>query len=374
MNFGENFKRLRKEKDVTQEKIAEALGVSSQSVSRWELSICYPDLELLPSIANYFGVTIDSLLSNDAPSKKQDFDIFNETVNKLSCETTEQIDFIKEYCKKYPEVDYYAYHLVYAIKDHVIGDEQKAEKYMPLMLKNAQRLLETKHRTAIIQLMAMTCYEKELDNWLDKSTYTGFSRRDCLIHRAIARNDAVNDNIQSGLQMIENMAIQLDTRFPDKLGAKRKIEFQRSVLRVIESFGKEGEAPDGWKRYYAYKQLVLAACLFGNGEKEEGWKNFDSAIETLKYVTSLKDEWLDIGDVLFSNLKVSPDWNYAIDEKGNKHKLFGIVRRSFFNMLYIHDLLTNKRWAWFNSVRDTEKYKNAVKWVQVIKDEQSKNK
>ena len=96
MNFGENFKRLRKEKDVTQEKIAEALGVSSQSVSRWELSICYPDLELLPSIANYFGVTIDSLLSNDAPSKKQDFDIFNETVNKLSCETTEQVDFIKE--------------------------------------------------------------------------------------------------------------------------------------------------------------------------------------------------------------------------------------------------------------------------------------
>ena len=55
LNFAENFKRFRKEKGVTQEKVAEVLGVSSQSVSRWELSICYPDLELLPSIANYLA-------------------------------------------------------------------------------------------------------------------------------------------------------------------------------------------------------------------------------------------------------------------------------------------------------------------------------
>ena len=40
LNFAENFKRLRKEKGVTQEKVAEALDVSSQSVTRWELSIC----------------------------------------------------------------------------------------------------------------------------------------------------------------------------------------------------------------------------------------------------------------------------------------------------------------------------------------------
>jgi len=368
LNFAENFKSLRKEKNVTQEAIAEVLGVSSQSISRWELSVCYPDLELLPAIANYFGVTVDKLLSNDTPSKKQDLEIFNQTVNTLSSETTEQIDFIKEYCRKYPEIDYYAYHLVFAIKDHVIGDAQKTEKYMPLMLKNAQRLLETKYRTAAIQLMAMTCDESELDNWLDKSPYTGFSRRDCLIHRAIAQNDAVNDNIQKGLQMIENMAIQLDTRFPDKLGAKKKIEYQRSVLKVIESFGIEGNVPDGWKRYYAYKQLVLSACLFGAKETEEGWKNFDAAMETLKNVVSIRDEWLDIGGALFSELKVSPDWNYAIDKSGNKHKLFGVVNKSFYSMFHIYDLLTNKRWAWFNSVRDTDKYKMAVEWVKEIKD------
>ena len=76
LNFSENFKHLRKEKGDTQEKIAEVFGVTGQTVSRWELSICYPDLELLPSIANYFGVTIDALLSNDNNSKQKDREIF----------------------------------------------------------------------------------------------------------------------------------------------------------------------------------------------------------------------------------------------------------------------------------------------------------
>ncbi|MBR0323408.1 MAG: helix-turn-helix transcriptional regulator, partial [Bacteroidales bacterium] len=64
--IGEQLKALRKEKQITQEVLADVLGVSYQSVSRWELGVCYPDMELLPSIANYFGVTIDRLLSNDA--------------------------------------------------------------------------------------------------------------------------------------------------------------------------------------------------------------------------------------------------------------------------------------------------------------------
>lgn len=61
LKIGNNIKRLRREKDVTQEDFAELLGVSSQSVSRWENGVCYPDMELIPAIANYFGVSVDEL-------------------------------------------------------------------------------------------------------------------------------------------------------------------------------------------------------------------------------------------------------------------------------------------------------------------------
>lgn len=369
LNFAENFKRLRKEKGITQEKVAEVLEVSGQSVSRWELGICYPDLEMLPSIANYFDVTVDSLLSNDVNSKEKDVEIFRETIGKLSDDTTESIDFVKEYCRKYPENDYYAYQLVYAIKRHVTGDEKKTGKYMPVLLKTAERLLETRYRSAVIQLMATVCDEKDLEKWLDLSPYYGFSRRYCLVARAMAREDDEGMYIQQGLEALENFAAQLDRRYPDSFGAQKKAVFQRDILKTICSFGS-GDVPDGWKLFYAYKQLVLAACLFGNGETEEGWGNFDSAIEKIKYVFSLKDEWLELGGEMFSGLKVSKSWDYAVDQEGNKHRLFGIVRLSFYNLEYIYDLLTYPCWAWFDTVRDDPKYRGAVEWLKSMKEKQ----
>ena len=363
LNFAENFKRLRKEKNATQEKTADALGVSSQSVSRWELGICYPDIEMLPSIANYFSVTVDELLCNDVHSKKKDFESYLKKVQTLSDDTEECIDFVKEYCRKYPEDDYFAYQLMHAIQRYAAGDAEKTEKYMPVLLKNAERLLETRYRSSVIQLMATLCDEKELNKWLDMAPYTSFSRRYCLIARADARNEWDNSDTQQGLEMLETLARQLDSRYSDKKGTQRKALYQQSVLNTVRSFGNGEEIPDGWKMFYAYKQLVLAACLFGRGENEEGWKNFNHAMKLCKYVFSLKEEWLDIGGELFSNIRVSKDWKYAIDEKGERHILFGVANLSFYDMTYISDLLSNTRWSWFNSVRDTPEYKAALEWV-----------
>lgn len=61
LKLGEKIRDLRKKQNRTQENIADALGVTGQAVSRWEQGISYPDMELVPSIANYFGITIDEL-------------------------------------------------------------------------------------------------------------------------------------------------------------------------------------------------------------------------------------------------------------------------------------------------------------------------
>ncbi len=59
--IGENIRALRTAHGMTQEQLAAALEVSCQSVSRWELDACYPDIELLPTIAGLFDVTLDEL-------------------------------------------------------------------------------------------------------------------------------------------------------------------------------------------------------------------------------------------------------------------------------------------------------------------------
>ena len=61
LNIGENIKKLRNEKQVTQEQLAGHLLISCQAVSKWENNISTPDIALIPFIAEYFDVQIDEL-------------------------------------------------------------------------------------------------------------------------------------------------------------------------------------------------------------------------------------------------------------------------------------------------------------------------
>ena len=61
LNIGNKIHELRKEKGVSQETLAAALGITGQAVSRWEAGGSYPDMEMIPAIANYFGISIDEL-------------------------------------------------------------------------------------------------------------------------------------------------------------------------------------------------------------------------------------------------------------------------------------------------------------------------
>lgn len=59
--FSKNLRKLRQEKHMTQEQVADKLGVSAQSVSRWETAATFPDILLLPEIAKLYGVLVDDL-------------------------------------------------------------------------------------------------------------------------------------------------------------------------------------------------------------------------------------------------------------------------------------------------------------------------
>ena len=65
MTIGAKIKKLRRERDMTQEDLAEALGISAASVSQWECDKTAPDISQLPVLSNIFEVTTDFLLGVD---------------------------------------------------------------------------------------------------------------------------------------------------------------------------------------------------------------------------------------------------------------------------------------------------------------------
>ena len=61
MDIGTKIKQLRYRASLTQEQLAGKLGLSAQAISKWENSVTMPDISLLPSLAETFGVSIDEL-------------------------------------------------------------------------------------------------------------------------------------------------------------------------------------------------------------------------------------------------------------------------------------------------------------------------
>ena len=75
VNLGEKIRELRKRDGRKQEDLASALGVTPQAVSRWEANGGYPDMGMIPAIANYFYITIDELFGydNDREQRIQEY-------------------------------------------------------------------------------------------------------------------------------------------------------------------------------------------------------------------------------------------------------------------------------------------------------------
>lgn len=107
LQIGEKLKELRYRHGVTQDRLAEILGVSSQSVSRWELGTCYPDLELLPVIANYFDITLDDLVGmSKLRSEEMRNGIFTEALDYERQERWEDaVKVLRNALKTFPSDD-----------------------------------------------------------------------------------------------------------------------------------------------------------------------------------------------------------------------------------------------------------------------------
>ena len=72
MSFGKTIKRLRRERDMTQDELAEILSISPQAVSRWETDAAMPDISLIAPLCNLFHVTADSLLEIDVSRQQEE--------------------------------------------------------------------------------------------------------------------------------------------------------------------------------------------------------------------------------------------------------------------------------------------------------------
>ncbi len=104
IKIGAKIKDLRRENNVTQDTLAAAIGVTPQAVSRWEAETGYPDIELLPSLADFFSVSVDELVGYRLSDREEKLSRVKSELNRLSevGSAAEQLEYARLAASQFP--------------------------------------------------------------------------------------------------------------------------------------------------------------------------------------------------------------------------------------------------------------------------------
>lgn len=139
MNLGNSLFHARKKRGLSQEMVAEKLGVSRQTVSKWETNETIPDIRQSKKMAVLYNVSLDDLIDFDL-----DVNEIHEIIEKSSDEINEKIDWTNAWGKKYPvlnkyqdkvNIPYYAHRLEIMLQE-LVQEYQFNELDAMLVLKD----------------------------------------------------------------------------------------------------------------------------------------------------------------------------------------------------------------------------------------------
>ena len=117
IRLGEKIRTLRKQKGLSQDVLASALGVSFQAVSKWEKADSMPDVTLIPAIASFFGVSTDELFDFDIYKAEEEvIKICNRAIAVREERPEEAEEILREGLKQYPRNDTILLNLLYILQ------------------------------------------------------------------------------------------------------------------------------------------------------------------------------------------------------------------------------------------------------------------
>ena len=159
MEIGKVIKQARINKKITQEQLAEAVGVTTQAVSKWETDCTYPDITLIPSIANYLDVSSDELLGIKLEERKRKI---NEIIKKndelISVRALDDsLNLMTESLKKYPNDERLLNALTQCYWSRMQMTIDKPELYdyrqqlKQMIISNAHKTLEVAREPEVIE-------------------------------------------------------------------------------------------------------------------------------------------------------------------------------------------------------------------------------
>lgn len=374
--IGDKINYHRKKKNMTQEDLANMVGISAQAVSGWERNCGYPDITLLPGIARALGITIDELMGNDEIGISEDISKFYDEYWKAN--SNKRLEMAIEYYRKYPDVYDIADTLIMTIADGGFASEPV---YYSLLCEACERVIANCTNSLIryraISAMSRFANDSEAHRWLDMNP-----QRYCFVRDEVYEERLVNQGKkeEASEQKYKNrlsLMLYIISKSSEHFGDPQICVGHNEYLRkLICTFGENGEIPDGWMGKYAFITLRNAAGLFGMGRNDEGFEMLYMALDAYRKQFSYPDETpLDLGNPwFFGNICLVKHYFKGLcdsfsDKNGQRVKIQG---GNYYtqNPAYLFYLLTEESgWEWFDPVREDQRFKKAVEIAKQLNDD-----
>lgn len=288
MNLGIKIKQLRVENGLTQEDLAEQLGVSFQAVSRWETGVTYPDITLLPVLANMFNVTVDYLLDVDILKKEEEIKEILKKDDELSHvgKIKEREHLLEQALKKYPNNWEFKSRLLGTYHVQTANDTEEDEIYQKKVIELGNHILEkctidTYRYCAIDSLIFVydwigeTKKAEEIVSKLPENFYTTKEYKKMTISNGKDNNKAIKDVIYSVLEMFN------DAVWYYRGKAEERLKFFLKYKELIDVIFEDGNYLFFNERLASiYEQCAILSARLKN--KEECLKYIDLAFSYAK--------------------------------------------------------------------------------------------
>ena len=321
MSIGTNIYMLRKEKKITQAYLAEKLGVSEQSISKWENDQCSPDVSLFPIIANYFGVSIDRIFGYHTNSYEHEVEKIVKAADD-SMDTYKEIEIISEGLKKYPNSAELKIYLSFSLSmvNRISKDERERSEAVKKAIKLCQEVVDScgdvkqvdRALNMLIRIYNETQNYSKAEECISKISAERYDARIVGMSNMLARKkcyaeqeEYVKNSLWNMYWTMSHIFEHIINTFINNSEYKKALDFLDAYEKLLSIF--DNGCPDFYVSYKITACEIRAKTYMKMDNKEkclEELKRFFSFVEQVKKVA--KSDSFDISvrnPMYFSDMK-----------------------------------------------------------------------
>lgn len=392
--IGEKIRLLRLQHKMTQEQLADRLGVSYQSVSRWENGVTYPDIEFLPAIAKHFSVSLDYLFGDDDAEKRNQIRKRISGIAKMTEKDADDLIGVIRACRREQDNGEYFEDICYALRYSPL---HRNSTVIDELRKSKEVFFETCSDAAIRSraLGYYACLEEEthIGALLDRYASDQTTARDYLLkERYLFRDEFDRFETTRQRYLHKQIAYLIDgdiSLWRDSckpMNAEYTLFENNSKLALLHSLCQEtptddhpitcGNEPDIFAEQRIFIGMRQACAYSYIGETEKAYAVLEDIISLMEQIMAMSDgaelrSTSPALDVLRVTVKKEEDYGslgrgkslfYTLDD-GESEMFEQIFPQSELECLATADYA---RWGWLDPIRGEERFARLVQRLEKI--------